>query len=245
VKAAPLDRYLKARGSNPPRTWVSGLSQRLCEKGGKDFVDALQVWYRKCVVKILSDPKRLDKSGDYFAAYLRESHPDIYNQIDPSDPEELRKMHYAATLDRPDVTKRRHYLGNITVPKLSDGLDELKSLNSGDVITSTKRQRVLAKIIVDAFQLRLVDVATILKVGLIAAQAPAGSKLAIVFYGGADHTANLTKFFMEQGFTKEGLSRDGLVHCKHREPGESCGLRLPAYLHDFEQLFPVPEQKKP
>jgi len=244
VKAAPLDRYLKARGSNPPRTWVSGLSNRLADKGGKEWVEALQVWYRKCVVKILSDPKRLDKSGDYFAAYLRESHPDIYKQIDPSDPEELRKMTYAATLDKPDVTKKRHYLGNIEVPKLEKSLQELASLNTGEVITSSKRQRVLAKIIVDAFQLRLVDVATILKVALIAASAPIGSKLAIVFYGGADHTSNLAKFFKEQGFSHEGLSRDGLVHCKNREPGESCGLKLPAYLHDFEQLFPVPDAQK-
>jgi len=29
VKVAPLDRCLKSRGSNPPRTWVSGLAARL------------------------------------------------------------------------------------------------------------------------------------------------------------------------------------------------------------------------
>jgi len=238
VKAAPIDKYLKARGSNPPRTWVSGLAAKVqAEEGGMQFVEVLRTWYRKSVMKLLANPKDGDRSGDYFAAFLREAHPEIYNQIDPWNPEELRTSNYVRSLDRPGF-KRGHHIGKIRNPSLTQALEELQDFKVDDKVPTTKRQRVCAKIIVDAFQLRLVDTAAILKVATIAASAPVGSRLAVVFYGGSDHTSSLMTFFKAQGFSTKGLPKDGKVEGgKHGKP---CGMKLPDYLHDFERLFPVP-----
>jgi len=239
VKVAPLDKYLKARGSNPPRTWVSGLATKVRgEEGGEQFVEALQSWYRKSVMRLLSNPKDGDRTGDYFAAFLREAHPEIYTQIDPWDPSALRQTNYIRSLDLPGF-KRGHYIGHIRNPSLAEALKELGESEGKDTVTTTsKRQRVCAKIIVDAFQLRLVDTAAILKVASIAASAPVGSKLAVVFYGGSDHTSSLGTFFKAQGFSHKGLPKDGRV--EGGKLGKPCGMKLPAYLHDFNLLFPVP-----
>lgn len=237
IKSAPIDRYLKSRGSNPPRTWVSGLVAELRAAGGDDVADAVQAWYRKVVMKLLANPKHADRSGDYFCAYLRESHPEIYKEIDPWNPEELRESNYVQSLDLPGF-KRGHYIGNITVPSLDQALAELRHFNSEDNEPTTRKQRVLAKIIVDVFQLRLVDIAAILRVATIVAKAPVGSRQVVVFYGGSDHTSSLMTFFKAQGFSAKGLPRDGLVDGRSRKQGETCGLRLPSYLHDFEQLLP-------
>jgi len=240
LKAAPIDRYLKARGSQPPRTWVSGLAATLRAAGGEQFLEGVQSWYRKCVMKLLANPKHVDRSGDYFNAWLRETRPDIYKEIDPCDASALRRANYVPSLDIPNRKKRGHYIGNIQVPSLDQALAELRQFKSEDRVATTKRQRVMAKIIVDVMQLRLVDVAAILKVATIAASSPVGSRHAIVFYGGADHTSSLITFFKSQGFSHKGLSREGLVDGRARKSSESCGLKLPAYLHDFELLFPVP-----
>merc|ERR1740130_2362231 len=157
IKSAPIDRYLKARGSNPPRTWVSGLVAQLRAAGGDEVAAAVQAWYRKVVMKLLANPKHADRSGDYFAAYLRESHPEIYKEIDPWNPEELASSNYVQSLDLPSSKKRGHYVGKITVPSLDEALAELRSFNPGANESTTRKQRVLAKIILDVFQLRLVD----------------------------------------------------------------------------------------
>merc|ERR1711865_392792 len=143
-------------------------------------------------------------------------------------------------MDIPNRKKRGHYIGNIKVPSLDEALAEVRQFKSEDMVATSKRQRVLAKIILDVMQLRLVDVAAILKVATIAASAPAGSRLAVVFYGGADHTSSLISYFRGQGFSHKGLAKEGLVDGRSRKFHESCGLKLPAYLHDFELLFPVP-----
>lgn len=239
VKFAPIDKYLKARGSNPPRTWVSGLAATVRAGGGEEVVNSVQSWYKRSVSKLLANPKDGDSSGDYFISHLREAYPEIYKQIDPSDPEEVRKATYVQGLDQPGF-KRRHHVGKIRNPSLTQALAELRQFNSADLAATSKRQRVLAKIIVDAFHLRLVDVAAILKVAAIAASAPVGSRLVIVFYGGSDHTKSLSTFFKSQGFSSEGLPSGGMVDGRSRQPGESSGLKYPAFLHDFELLFPVP-----
>ena len=76
---------------------------------------------------------------------------------------------------------------------------------------SSRRQRVLAKIAVDAFQLRLVDLAAVLAVVDSVLAAPEGRDVVVVLYAGGAHAACVESFWRSRGFTGEGLPRQGLV----------------------------------
>lgn len=122
VKPAPIDCYLKARGSDPPRTWVSGLASKLCDAGGDAVVDAARPWFCASVRTLLSDPKARDhRMGEYFAAWLRECHPDIHHNIDASEPGLLRDLKHVSSLDR----SKRYRLADIRIPDAKDAFAEL------------------------------------------------------------------------------------------------------------------------
>merc|ERR1712232_1434794 len=87
LPALPESVYLKARGSNPPRTWVSGLGEKVRRQGLGEVVAAARRWYVKGVEQLLSDATTQDVSGDYLEAWLREAHPKIYRDVDEDDHE--------------------------------------------------------------------------------------------------------------------------------------------------------------
>lgn len=238
VRAAPLDRYLKAKGFDPPRTWVSGLAQRLRSAGAGEVVDAAMAWFRDQVEYLLSDPKGADSEGDYFVAWLRACHRTIYDDIDRSDPVELCRLNWAPSDSHPKSKKHRHNLKEIQIPDVEQAFAELARFDPKKRV-STSRERVLANILIDCFQLRMVDLAAALRVAdAVLASAP-GSRVVVVFYAGGDHTNSVADFWRARGFGHGGLPQKGYVGKEDWDEDEPRGLDLPAYLHDFTKLFPV------
>jgi len=238
IRAAPVDRYLKARGSQPPRTWVSGLGQQVRAGGLGNVVDAAQAWVQSSMKELLGG--RADPSGDYFSSWLREGHPEIYHDIDHSDAGKMRRAKSMPSFSHPGSKAHRHNLEDISIPNVEETFAELRKLNLQAGNCSTRRQRILAKILVDAYQLRLVDLAAILKIAHIVTQAPEGSRCAIVIYAGSDHVKSVVSFWEQNGLSHAGLCRKGMAGKKNWKDGESKGVTMPPYLHDLNRLFPVP-----
>lgn len=238
VRTAPLGFYLKAKGCSPPRTWVSGLVQRLQNTGASKLVDAASAWYRRSVDRLLADPKGADVEGDNFAAWLRACHRDIYNDIDTSDPVKLKRRHLAQSKTYPQDKSKRYNIKDLRIPSVEQAFSEFVKYNA----SSTERDQVLSKIIVDSFQLRLVDLAMALKTLDIALSAPKDKPVVIVLYAGLDHTRNVVKFFRSQGFSSSGLARKGLVgkESPYEDDEKRC-LKLHPYLQDLKMLFPIPK----
>jgi hypothetical protein len=239
IRDAPVDRYLKARGFDVPRTWVSGLAEKLRLSGKEDFVNTVRDWYWNAVNPMLADPKNVDTTGDYFAAYLQAAHKDMYEDMhDTSDPTKLRRCTWAPSKKNPKSKELRHNLKDIRIPSLEETFSELKRRSCDQV--STRRERVLGQIFVDVFQLRLVDLAMVLKIANAVASAPEDKPIAIVLYAGSDHTNSITKFWKSMGFSAAGLSKKGVVGKSAYKPDEPKTLTFPSYLHDLSKLFPIP-----
>eukprot|EP00747_Dinoflagellata_sp_TGD_P016448 gnl/TRDRNA2_/TRDRNA2_125120_c1_seq2.p1 gnl/TRDRNA2_/TRDRNA2_125120_c1~~gnl/TRDRNA2_/TRDRNA2_125120_c1_seq2.p1 ORF type:complete len:278 (+),score=29.87 gnl/TRDRNA2_/TRDRNA2_125120_c1_seq2:14-847(+) len=239
VPAAPLDRYLKARGSDPPRTWVSGLSERLERSGAEHIVTAAKAMFRDSVRQLLADPKGADPSGDYFLAWLRACNRDVYDDIDKSEPEKLCAAKTVPSVNNAGSSKNRHNLRDIRIPSIEAAFTEFAKFDP-DKRSTTKRERVLSQIIVDIFQLRLVDMASVLKVADVVCSVPEGARVVVVLYLGSDHVHGVIDFWRAQGFTHKGLPGKGLVGKDALIDSESRALKFPPYLHDFDRLFPVP-----
>lgn len=235
-RAAPIDRYLKARGSYPPRTWVAGMAERLRAAGAGAVVDAAKVWWAAEVNGLLADPKAADPCGDYFKAWLRECHREIYDDVERADPQELRDSKFAPSLAHPKSRKYRHNLREITIPPLEEAWAEIVKFDAKER-ASSKRERVLSKIIVDAFQVKLVDLAAVLTVADVVGRAKTNARVVVVVYAGGEHTDAVVKFWRTQGFSHRGLPYRGLVGKVGWEDDEPRGLELPPYLHDFSLLF--------
>jgi hypothetical protein len=237
VRAAPIDRYLKARGFDPPRTWVSGITEQLRRAGAGQFVEAARAFYFDAVKHMHSDLKANDKEGDNFAAWLRACHRNVYDDIDSADLTKLLRKEWAPSLSG----DHRYHLRGITIPDVEGAFAAFNDYKGPSPKVSSAREQVLSKMIVDAYQLRLVDLAAILKVGSIVASSPEESKIVVVFYAGSDHTRSVMKFWRSWGFGATGLANKGLVGKEEYEEDEPRCLSLPSYLHDFGKLFPVPK----
>lgn len=237
TRAAPIDRYLKARGRHPPRTWVSGIAAQLETAGAGELVAATRAWYRASVDRLLADPKGADLEGDNFAAWLRACHPEIYADIDTSDPSQLAKQRWAQSRGN---SRHRYKLNEIKIPSAEAAFEELVASRRADPIASSAREQVLSKILIDAFQLRLVDVSMVMKTASIAGKAPHNAKVVVVLYAGADHSRSVAQFWRTRGFTASGLPNRGMVGKEHYRNSESRCLTFPPYLHDLGLLFPVP-----
>jgi len=234
VRSAPVDRYLKARGfPGAPRTWVAGMAEQLRLAGATDLLKAAEAFYRDSVSVMLADPKGNDVEGDNFVAWLRACHKDIYFDIDTSDPSKLRERQWAQSKNG----KRRYNLKDIRIPGVDAAFEELLR---ADPRISTDREQVLSKIIIDAYQLRLVDLSMLLKMANLILSAPEEGRIVIVVYAGLDHTRNVAKFWESQGFNGAGLPKKGVIGEDHYEDDEPRHVWFPPYLHDFKKLFPVP-----
>eukprot|EP00435_Cladocopium_sp_Y103_P048105 s2099_g14.t1 len=180
VSVLPMDCFLVASKSESPRTWVSGLAQRVQALGGGHLVTCAQMAYQMQVKELLADPKYADEDGDYFEAWLRECHPKIYEDIDVSDPAELLKNIVASE----STPKRKHKLGDIRIPNVQEAFEELMRFDP-EQRRSSRRERVMANILVDVYMLCIVDVA----LALLTAEAilRTQGRAVIVVYAGADH----------------------------------------------------------
>jgi len=249
VRHAPRHCFLKARGTDPPRTWTSALQPRLLQSAKnhpdtKKLVQEARTWYRRSVQYLLQDPKNADETGDYFAAYLRAAHRDVYDDVDRSDPEILRRREHVPSLSK--GKKKKHRVGDISVPGVKETFDEWKRLDL-EKKPSTAKDRVLSQIIVDAYQTSMVDVSAVLTVARCVAEAKS-SKVVVVLYMGGEHTRAVLDFFQKvMGFGYAGLPKKGLCgKMEAWDDEERRALSYPDYLHDFELLFslPIPSASK-
>merc|ERR1712224_300812 len=86
VPYLPVQCYLKARASDPPRTWTSALFAGFRARGGEAarLAEDARDWALKSIRHLAADPKGHDDpetGGEYFAAWLREVHREIYDDI--------------------------------------------------------------------------------------------------------------------------------------------------------------------
>lgn len=246
VRALPLDRYLKARGFDTPRTWIAGMAERLRQDGAQHMVQAAMTFYKQAVERMLADPKGGDVQGDNFVAWLRACHRDLFHDIDCSDPSALQRKHWVQSKNNPKSSDHEYHLKSIIIPGFEDAFAEIcegqRSLPKTAQRASTVRQRMLSKIIVDAFALRSVDLAMILKMATVVASAPTDAPCVVVVYAGEDHTDSVAKFWRSWGFDGAGLAKKGRI-AKEKDADSSC-LVLPPYLHDIGKLFPLPADVK-
>jgi len=140
------------------------------------------------------------------------------------------------SFDRPASKKICHNLKNIKVPSLDAGFEELKAWNPEKRATNN-RERMIAQLFIDAYQLRLVDLSAILKMAAVTLSAPKGKPVVIVLYAGEDHTRNVSDFWRSHGFGHQGLANEGYVGKKSFRWNEPRALSLPSYLHNFSELF--------
>jgi hypothetical protein len=235
-QVAPYDLCLKSRSSAVPRTWVSALLEQIRCAGASDLATAAETWYMDSVEKLLADPKTGDSTGDYFAAWLRECHSEIYKDIDISDPQKMLNSSKMYSFDRPPSKKICHNLKNIKIPSLDAGFEELNAWDPEKRVTNC-RERMLAQIFIDSYQLRLVDLSAVLKMAALTVSAPKGKPVVIILYAGEDHTNNVSEFWRSHGFGHKGLPNKGYVGKKSVGWTEPRALTLPSYLHDFSELF--------
>jgi len=237
----PINCYLKAVGSDPPRSWLAALFSKLLAKGGDaaKLAAAAKQWAIDTVEHISLDPKGHDdqeNGGEWFLAWLRETHRDIYDDIDKSAPNEVLTREWMQS-ETEDGKRNRHQVGSIKMPSCKRAFDEvLQGLQGGK--EPTRRISVLAKIFIDVWMLRIMDTAAVLRMVDIVADSPS-NKVVLVCYFGSAHTQALLNFWSKQGLSSEGLSRKGYLGKPCFEEDESRKLDLPEYLDDVRALFPI------
>eukprot|EP00957_Ditylum_brightwellii_P169635 12911889-Ditylum_brightwellii.AAC.1 len=90
-------------------------------------------WALEDIKRHLDDPKGSDSEhggGEWFLAWLRSAHRDIYDDIDRSDPTELLKRKFMA--GESDGRPRKHKIGDINVPSCADGFNHIRSQFGSD-----------------------------------------------------------------------------------------------------------------
>jgi hypothetical protein len=259
VRSLPCDRFLKARNFDAPRTWLSGLSEQLRQAGAQHVVTAAKAFYRRAVSHMLSDLKNNDIQGDNFVAWMRACHRDIFLDIDTTDPAKLLRKESVPSKKHPESNDHEYCLKSMSIPGFYEAFEESASgLQSShpesgeahptgetDTKVSTVRQRMLSKLIIDAFALRSVDLAMILRIANIVSSAPANKPVVVVCYAGRDHTDSVGKFWSSWGLSHIGLPKKGKVGGKKaKDDDEPSCLSFPPYLHDFKKLFPLPPGMK-
>lgn len=235
----PISCYLKAKGSEPPRTWLSALHAGLASRTEKAaaLASVARQWALDAIEHFAKDPKGNDdqeNGGEWFVAWLRAAHREIYDDIDTSDESVLLGKQWMPS-ESQEGKKHRHQIGEIKIPSCQDGLSEV--LKQFDIKKpSTRRAEVLAQIFIDVWMVKLVDYAAVLKILDVVEQCKT-SKVVVACYFGSQHTRAIEQFWRTQGLSSKGLSANGYVGKPAFEEDEARRLELPSYLHDFQELF--------
>ncbi|CAD7947197.1 unnamed protein product [Amoebophrya sp. A120] len=294
---APLSACMRAKGSNPPRTWISNVAEKIAQedaavvrpsgkntttsseqtmklrmekikKQREEYVKKVKKFYVDAVnAELGSDEKtgltlkEADSTGDYFVAFLRACHPEIYHDIDHSDcvqVVEAKNMRSLKYENKKYNLQKIEYAKNATqaFSEVLNCWDEYQMLykaqreeyeqgkndlsRKSDWKTNypnfcSNKGQVYAKILIDAFNNKVVDCAALLNIGKAVLEKPSDN-VVIVCYAGSEHTQNCEKFLKHQcGF-------------QHFQNGKQLGLRdydedwchmleFPPYLMDFRKLF--------
>jgi hypothetical protein len=248
----PYIFHLVAKDSSPPRTWSSQLFVTLQEQEEQAVAAAAasasrstsgvaaeaKNWFLETVRRHSDDPKGSDDihgGGEWFEAFLRAAHRDIYDDIDLSDPTVLLRKNYMPSEEN---SRLKHNIGKIKIPSCSSGFDEITerfrtaaaSDNAGKVITD--RVEVMASILIDIYMSSLIDFLTVLKVAKIVNDEES-SRVIVVCYMGSVHTRAVGDFYCKRiGFKKKAFV--GKLDWDENEPQL---LNLPPTLWNVSDLF--------
>jgi hypothetical protein len=241
----PYIFHLTARGSSPPRTWSSQLFARLYAHDGnpilredamnrKDIAIAARDWTLESIRRHSKDPKGSDDphcGGEWFEAFLRAVHRDIYDDIDLSDSAVLLRKKYMKS----ERDGRKHNIGKIQIPSCQDGFDEIMDrfgmeLRSDKIVTP--RVEVMAKILIDIWMSNLIDFSTVLKIAEVVSDAKS-ENVVVVCYMGSAHTRAVADFYVNRmGFKKKAFL--GKLEWDDDEPRT---MKLPSYVWNITDLF--------
>ncbi|KAL7529947.1 hypothetical protein ACHAXR_005418 [Thalassiosira sp. AJA248-18] len=234
----PIKSFLKARGSSPARTWSSMIFASL-EEGDcqelRDMAIHIRQWVLGDIAKHCENPKLSDDEiggGEWFLAYLRQCHREIYDDIDHDDPAALLRKQYAAG------ETKKHKIGEISVPNCREAFklitEELPRLGGmTEKPTLSNEAEIMAKILIDIYMSKLVDAATIGKIAQIISKEKK-SNVTIVCYMGSVHTRAVCDFFTQAkyGFKKK-------IFCGKQDWDDDEGriIHLPTELWNLGTLF--------
>jgi len=234
----PIKSFLKARGSGPARTWCSNIFASLLEcdcEEVRDMAIHTRQWIFRDIAKHCLDPKLSDDEiggGEWFLAYLRQCHREIYDDIDRSDCAALLRKRYVAG------ENKRHKIGEITIPSCKEGfqlitkeLSRLESISERPALD--KKAEVMAKILIDIYMNKLVDASTMIKMAQIISK-ETKRNIVIVCYMGSVHTRAVCDFFTQP---KYGFKKKIFSGKQDWDEEEGRILHLPAELWDFRILF--------
>jgi hypothetical protein len=229
-----------ARGSNPVKTWSSNLFTTLLENDSqeiRDFACHVRDWALSDIAKHCDNPKLNDDEvggGEWFLAYLRQCHREIYDDIDRSDCAEL--------LCKRNVQgeKKKHKIGDINIPSCTDGFqlikDELLRIEDGKVgkPNFSHESEVMAKILIDIYMNKLVDVASLIKIGQLIAKEDTKKNIVIVVYMGSVHTRSICNFFIQPTYNFKKK-----IFCGKQDWGydEAKIIHIPSELKNIKELF--------
>jgi hypothetical protein len=236
----PIKSFLMARGSNPVKTWSSNLFTTLlgndCQEL-RDFACQVRDWALNDITKHCDNPKMNDDEvggGEWFLAYLRQCHREIYDDIDRSDCAELlRKRNVQGE-------KKKHKIGDIKIPSCTDGFqlikDELLRIDDGKVgkPNFSHESEVMAKILIDIYMNKLVDVASLFKIGQLIANEDTKKNIVIVVYMGSVHTRSICNFFNQPTYNFKKK-----IFCGKQDWGydEAKIIHIPSELKNIKELF--------
>lgn len=211
----PFNCFLKAKGSNPSRTWSSQLFHKLTRDSGEDksCVDlaySARKWILESIHACSNDPKNADDKeggGEWFLAFLRANYREIYDDIDRTDPTILLHKKY---IESESDERRKYNIGEIHIPTCKRGFDDIiKELAYLETLHGTQQRNLISshveamsKILIDIWMSNLVDFNAILKIIDIVAT-EVSENIVIVCYMGSVHTKAIANFFCDKvNFTR-------------------------------------------
>ena len=248
----PSTFHLVARGSFPPRTLSSQLYSNLHDFRGNEgngqksssrrqVALAIKSWIINSIRRNMDDPKASDDmetGGEWFEAYLRAVHRDIYDDIDVSDSTVLLQKNYMKSISggRPP----KHNIGKIKIPSAKDSFEEIVSrFREQDSLPPTTnvitpRVEILAKIMIDIWMSNLFDFSLLLKIANICSNETTKDNVVIVCYSGSSHAKAASKFFCSSSMD---FKRKALIGKFSWEDHELKTLDLPSKLWNLSELF--------
>lgn len=243
----PHTVHLIARGSSPPRTWSSQLFHNLFSydndvqgpNSRRSIALAIQSWILNSIQKHMVDPKTSDDpdcGGEWFVAFLRAVHREIYDDIDVSNPSVLIQKKYMKSLHG-NNRFAKHNIGKIKIPSATDAFEEILARFQEDNLPPTDalvtpRVEILGKLLIDIWISNLFDFSMLLKIVNICSREK-NDNIVIVCYVGSAHAKAVRDFFCGPLEFK----RKTLVGKFNWEDDEPVLLDLPTKLWNLSELF--------
>ena len=252
----PFIFYLSSNIGGKSRAWSSELYASLCNQSpaslqqlsdtdlqGSPKLMAMSAreWILSRIQQHARDPKSADDplcGGEWFEAYLKTMHREIYDDIDTLDCSVLLRKN---NMKSESYTGRKYNIGKIKIPTCEDAYKTItqhfrnSEISSHEIISP--QIEILAKIIIDIWVSSLVDFASVLKIGDVISRSKK-DKVVVVCYMGSAHTRAVADFYINRmDFKKKGL----VGKIDWDDDTEPHSFQLPSYLWNIAGLF----NKKP